>query len=83
MIGTTITPTYNDLQYIAGSWSNFQCNTIRHSRLCPPMGFSVLICILNLLNLLKYFATSICKNVIQVVISTGVINLLHRFIFPF
>ena len=31
-------------------------------------------CILNFLNLLKYFTTSICNGILQVVISTGVLN---------
>ena len=38
------------------------------------MFFPFYKCILNLLNLLNYFATSICKYVIQVVISTGVVE---------
>ena len=29
---------------------------------------------LNLLNLLNYFATSVCKGILQVVISTGILK---------
>ena len=37
-------------------------------------------CTLTLLNLLYYFATSICNYVIQIVISTGILSFLHRYI---
>ena len=44
------------------------------------LSFSVLNCFWNLLN---YFASSTWKQVKQVVISTGIFNFLHRYLFPY